>query len=199
MLRVERYVGRETSKPEVEVLRKLVLPFDLRRKSRFRATLDDGTEAALFLPRGLLLRDGDILEAEDGTRIRVESAPENVLLVTAQTPHALMRAAYHLGNRHTPVELGEEFLKLEADPVLEEMLRHLGMTVHEECASFQPEGGAYGGGHRHECDPPFAADASETNQVREQDVHPHGDALSSASEGASPYHTHDDFHPHEHS
>jgi urease accessory protein len=195
MLRIERYVGREISKPEVEVPRKLVLPFDQRQKSRFRTRLDDGTEAALFLPRGLLLRDGDILEAVDGTRIRVESALENVLLVTAQTPHALMRAAYHLGNRHTPVELGEEFLKLEADPVLGEMLRHLGMTVREECAPFQPEGGAYGGGHRHEPDHPVAADALEANQVREQDVHPHGESLSSAS----PYHTHDDFHTHEHS
>jgi urease accessory protein len=198
MLRIERYIGRQISKPE-RVLRKLVLPFDLRRKSRFRTTLEDGTEAALFLPRGLLLRDGDILEAEDGTRIRVESAPENVLLVTAETPHALMRAAYHLGNRHTPVELGEEFLKLEADPVLEEMLRHLGVTVREERAPFQPEGGAYDGGHRHESDHPFAADALDGNHVSEQDVHPHGEALSSATEGASPYLTHDDFHTHEHS
>src|ERR1700726_4361321 len=130
MLRIEKYANREINETELGSLLKVVLPFDLRRKSRFRTTLADGTEAALFLPRGSLLRDGDLLEAEDGTLIRVESAPENVLLVTAETPHALMRAAYHLGNRHTPVELGEDFLKLESDPVLQKMLVQLGLKVH---------------------------------------------------------------------
>src|ERR1700730_8193052 len=105
MLRIERYVNREISEVELRDLPKLLLPFDLRRRSRLRTRLANGTEAALFLPRGSVLHDGDLLEAEDGTLIRVESAPENVLLVTADTPYDLMRAAYHLGNRHAPVEL----------------------------------------------------------------------------------------------
>ncbi|MBV9300082.1 MAG: urease accessory protein UreE [Verrucomicrobia bacterium] len=148
MLRIERYADREVDEAELHGLPKLVLPFDLRRKSRFRTTLANGTEAALFLQRGSVLRDGDLLEAEDGTLIRVESAPENILFVTADSPYALIRAAYHLGNRHTPVELGEDYLKLEPDPVLQEMLVQLGVTVREETSPFQPEPGAYGGGHR---------------------------------------------------
>jgi urease accessory protein len=104
------------------------------------------------------------LEAEDGTLIRVESAPENVLLVTAETPHALMRAAYHLGNRHTPVELGEDFLKLESDPVLQKMLVQLGLKVREECSPFQPEGGAYDGGHGHWHNETFAEDFLRANE-----------------------------------
>jgi urease accessory protein len=165
MLRIGKYANREITETELGSLPKIVLPFDLRRKSRFRTTLADGAEAALFLPRGSLLRDGDLLEAEDGTLIRVESARENVLLVTAKTPHALMRAAYHLGNRHTPVELGEDFLKLEADPVLQKMLMQLGLKVREECSPFQPEGGAYGGGHRHWHDETFAEDHLRANEA----------------------------------
>ena len=98
-------------------------------RAGLRARLSDGIEAALFLPRGSVLRDGDLLEAEDGTLIQVESARENVFRVTAKTPYALMRAAYHLGNRHTPVELGKDYLKLEIDPVLQEMLLRLGVMV----------------------------------------------------------------------
>ncbi|MBV8377812.1 MAG: urease accessory protein UreE, partial [Verrucomicrobia bacterium] len=112
MLRIERYSGCEIAEADQHRLPKLVLTFDLRRKSRFRTTLADGTEAALFLPRGWVLRDGDLLQAEDGTLIRVESAPERVLLVTADTPYTLTRAAYHLGNRHAPVEIGQDYLKL---------------------------------------------------------------------------------------
>ena len=193
MLRIEKIADREITEAEMHRLPKLVLPFDLRRKSRFRATLANGIEAALFLARGSMLRDGDLLEAEDGTLIRVESAPENVLLVTAETPHSLMRAAYHLGNRHTPVELGETFLKLEADPVLQEMLVRLGMTVHQDTSPFQPEAGAYGGGHRHGHDETFAEDYLCANQVFREHH------LPSDDEQPRDFPSHDDSHSHEHS
>jgi urease accessory protein len=193
VLRIERYTDREIAETELDCLPKLVLPHDLRRKSRFLTTLANGTEAALFLPRGSVLRDGDLLEAEDGTLIKVESAPENVLLVTAETPYALMRAAYHLGNRHTPVELGENFLRLEADPVLQEMLVKLGVTVREEFFPFQPECGAYGGGHSHGHEEAIPKDHLAANQdLNEHPVHSdekqHPRTLS-----------HDDTYSHEHS
>lgn len=179
VLRIEKHADGKPTHTELGALPKLILPFDLRRKSRLRAVLTNGTEAALFLPRGSVLRDGDLLEAEDGTLIRVESAAENILWVTAETPGALMRAAYHLGNRHTPVEVGANFLKLEADPVLHEMLLQLGVTVREESAPFQPEGGAYGGGHRHGHDETFAEDYLLANQVFiEHHAHPHDDSSS---------------------
>jgi urease accessory protein len=179
VLRIEKHADGKPAQTELGGLPKLILPFDLRRKSRLRAVLTNGTEAALFLPRGSVLRDGDLLEAEDGTLIRVESAAESILWVTAETPHALMRAAYHLGNRHTPVELGANFLKLEADPVLHEMLLQLGVTVREESAPFHPEGGAYGGGHRHGHDETFAEDYLLANQVfTEHHAHSHDDSSS---------------------
>jgi urease accessory protein len=193
IVRIEKYAGRDSPKAEPCPLLKLVLPFDLRRKSRFRATLTNGTEAAIFLPRGSVLRNGDLLEAEDGTLVRVESAPEDVLLVTAETPYELMRAAYHLGNRHTPVELGENFLKIEADPVLKEMLVQLGVTVREENSSFDPEGGAYGGGHRHGHDDTFAEDHLIANQVFSEH-HSSSDDLPHQHT-----HSHDDSDCHDHS
>jgi len=191
IVRIEKYADCEIHEAERRPLPKLVLPFDLRRKSRLRATLTDGTEAALFLPRGSVLRDGDLLEAEDGTLIRVESALEDILRVTAETPYALMRAAYHLGNRHTPIELGKDFLKLEADPVLQEMLVQLGVTVREETSQFQPEGGAYGGGYRHGHDETFTEDYLLANKVFSEH-HAHSD-----HEPHRHAHSHDDSHSHE--
>src|SRR3984957_14465708 len=193
MLRIERYANREISEIELRDLPKLVLPFDLRRRSRLRTKLVNGTEAALFLPRGSVLRDGDLLEADDGTVIKVEAAREDVLFVTAETPYALMRAAYHLGNRHTPIELGENFLKLEADPVLREMLVQLGVTVREETSPFQPEAGAYGGGHRHGHDESFAEDHLIANQLF-REHHSHSDDQQDRHP-----HSHDDSRGHDHS
>lgn len=130
----------------------LVLPFDRRQKSRLRVTLASGTEAALLLERGTVLRGGDVLQAEDGRVVQVVAADEPVLRVTASTPRELARAAYHLGNRHVPLEVGEGWLRLEQDHVLQEMLLGLGVQVEGQMAPFEPEAGAYGGGHRHHHD-----------------------------------------------
>ncbi|AKM32810.1 urease accessory protein UreE [Pandoraea faecigallinarum] len=143
----------------------LVLPFDARSKSRLRATLETGEDVALFLPRGTVLRGGDVLVADDGGFIRVEAAAQTVLLVTAGTALALMRAAYHLGNRHTPVEVGDGYLKLEYDPVLRDMLLRLDVDVAEALMPFEPEAGAYGGGHKHGHDATFAEDFALAQQV----------------------------------
>ena len=144
---------------------KLVLPFGDRSKSRLRAALDNGTEAALFLPRGTVLRGGDLLVAEDGTFVEVQAAPESVLQVTATDPLALMRAAYHLGNRHTPVEVGRDYLRLEYDPVLADMLTRLGVQIERAERPFEPEAGAYGGGHKHGHDATFAEDYAAAQAV----------------------------------
>ena len=127
----------------------LVLPFVRRQKSRLRVVLESGDEAALFLERGSILRGGDRLKADDGRIVRVEAALEPVLYVTASSPLHLSRAAYHLGNRHVPLQVGEGWLLLEQDHVLQEMLLGLGMTVFEKFSPFEPEAGAYGGGHHH--------------------------------------------------
>jgi urease accessory protein len=134
----------------VEVRGQLRLPFELRQKSRLRAKLVSGEEVGVVLPRGEVLRGGDLVTASDGRVIEVLAAPEKLLHVTCATPTALARAAYHLGNRHVPVEVGEGYLRLAADHVLEEMLRKLGASVSEIEAPFEPEAGAYAGGHRHD-------------------------------------------------
>ncbi len=165
---------------------KLVLPFGDRSKSRLRAVLDNGEEAAIFLPRGTVLRGGDLLVSADGTFVAVQAAAESVLQVRADDPHALMRAAYHLGNRHTPVEIGRDYLRLEYDPVLADMLMRLG--VQAECAElpFEPEAGAYGGGHKHGHDATFAEDYAAAQAV----FHAH--------HGDSHLHSHSHSHPHPH-
>jgi urease accessory protein len=127
----------------------LTLPFALRRKSRLLARLDDGEEAGLFLPRGTVLRDGDRLVATDGRIVAVRAAIEDLHRARPTAVCPLARIAYHLGNRHVPVEIGADDVRLERDAVLCDMLTQLGAIVDEIRAPFDPEAGAYGGGHRH--------------------------------------------------
>ncbi|MDR9054223.1 urease accessory protein UreE [Burkholderia multivorans] len=170
----------------------LTLTYDARCKSRLAATLDTGEDVAVLLPRGTVLRDGDVLVADDGALVRIAAAAETVLLVRAADPLTLMRAAYHLGNRHTPVEIGDGYLKLEADPVLADMLRRLGTQVEQTSAPFQPEAGAYGGGHKHGHDATFAEDYALAQQAfGEHHGHSH-------SHSHSHDHGHDHDHDHDH-
>jgi urease accessory protein len=135
--------------PGREFNERLILPFDQRQKSRLRVRLESGIEAALQLERGTILRGGDRLQTGDGRVVLVVAADEPVLHVTASSAQQLMRATYHLGNRHVPLEIGDGWLRLEQDHVLRDMLLGLDMTVHEQLAPFEPEAGAYGGGHHH--------------------------------------------------
>lgn len=138
---------------EVKISDKVAMSFDLRQKSRVRVTLQSGQEAALFMQRGTILRGGDLLQADNGAIIAVIAADQAVMKVTAPSAKALTRAAYHLGNRHVPLEIGDGWLKLETDSVLKEMLIGLGVSVTELQAPFEPESGAYAaGGHHHHHD-----------------------------------------------
>lgn len=123
----------------------LVLPYDQREKCRLRARLASGEEVAIYTVRGTVLRDGDLLTGEDKRVIRVVAAPEPVYMVHCATPLILTRCAYHLGNRHTQVEIGDCFLRIRVDPVLKDMVEGLGARVELVEAGFEPESGAYGG------------------------------------------------------
>jgi urease accessory protein len=129
------------------------LDWDVRQKSRFDATDSQGRHLGIFLPRGTLVRGGDVLVAEDGSLIQVIAAPQPVLVITHCSQHGsafdLTRAAYHLGNRHVPIELQPDHLKIEPDHVLADMLRAMHLTVQEVQAPFEPEGGAYGASAGH--------------------------------------------------
>jgi len=127
----------------------LTLPFEQRQKSRLRIRLDNGQDAGLFLPRGTVLRHGDRLRATSGLVVEVRAAPETVSTARADDALLLARAAYHLGNRHVALQLGPGWLRYPHDHVLDNMAQELGLTVNREQAPFEPEAGAYGGGHHH--------------------------------------------------
>ena len=127
----------------------LTLPFEQRQKSRLRTRLDNGEEVGLFLPRGTVLRHGDRLRAANGRVVEVRAAPETVSTARTDDPLRLARAAYHLGNRHVALQLGPGWLRYLHDHVLDGMVRELGLEVVCEQAPFEPEAGAYGGGHHH--------------------------------------------------
>jgi urease accessory protein len=126
----------------------LSLGFEDRRRSRQLARLDDGREVGLSLPRGTVLRDGDRLtgDEENGPVVVVRAAPETLSVARTADAHLLARAAYHLGNRHVPLQVAPDRLAYQHDHVLDGMVRELGLAVTVERAPFEPEAGGY----RHE-------------------------------------------------
>ena len=181
------------------------LDWDVRQKSRFDTTDSLGRHLGVFLPRGTLLRGGDVLVVEDGSMVRVLAAPQPVLRISACPTHGspfdLTRAAYHLGNRHVPIELKPDHLKIEPDHVLADLLRAMHLIVNTVEEAFEPEGGAYSaathaghhhGGHAHD----------EHHGHGDHDEHSgHGHAKASAAphvHGPECGHDHGHDHSHDH-
>lgn len=140
-----------------------------RQKSRGLLKLDDGSEAALLLERGTGLQHGDRLLADDGVIVLVQAALEGLSIVTASDPLDLCRAAYHLGNRHVPLQISALRLAYLHDHVLDDMVRELGFNVIFAAECFEPESGAYGHGHAHASRPP----ASHSHGHEHQHGHAH--------------------------
>ncbi|MGH1396940.1 MAG: urease accessory protein UreE [Trichormus sp.] len=141
---------RQPANSEIVVNLTLALTAEERTRSRHRFETEDGKVVFLRLPRGTVLWDGDILQDEsNGSLIRITAKPEPVFTVVAATPLLLMRSGYHLGNRHVPVEISQNYLRLSPDPVLRTMLEQMGLEITEEITPFQPEVGAYGHHHSH--------------------------------------------------
>ena len=157
------------------------LDWDVRQKSRFDATDSQGRALGVFLPRGSVVRGGDVLVAEDGSLILVRAALQPVLVVKHCSEHGapfdLLRAAYHLGNRYVQLELRPDHLQLEPDHVLADMLRQMHLIVSEANAAFEPESGAYAAG----------------GSAHAHAGHAHGHALADEAR-----HDHHDHHDHSH-
>lgn len=156
MLTVNKLIpgGRGLAPVLVRRAATVTLGWDLRQRSRFDAIDSQDRRVGVFLPRGSVLRGGDVLVLEDGSLLRVVAAPQPVLVVRASaaqgSPFDLLRAAYHLGNRHVPLELKPDHLKLEPDHVLADLMRQMRLEVEEVQAPFEPEAGAYASeGHSH--------------------------------------------------
>ena len=202
MLKISKLIPRGAGLAPVLLKRAahVELDWDVRQKSRFDATDSQGRALGVFLPRGTAVRGGDVLVAEDGSLVQVRAAPQPVLVVRHCTEHGtpfdLLRAAYHLGNRHVQLELAPDHLKFEPDHVLADMLRQMHLIVTDANAAFEPEGGAYAaGGHVHGHD-----------HAHDHD-HGHAHAAEPAPAAAKPHvhgpdcghgHGHDHDHGHAH-
>jgi len=132
----------------------VTLPIEKRIKSRLRVDLDDGREAGIVLTRGEVLQHGDKLQSTEGEVIEVIAAEETLSVVRCKDVHSFARACYHLGNRHVPVQIVVEpglagTVSYLHDHVLDDMIKGFGLEVVVEQAPFNPEPGAYGGGHVH--------------------------------------------------
>ncbi|MEQ8456485.1 MAG: urease accessory protein UreE [Sandaracinaceae bacterium] len=147
MLEIHDVLHEDVLDPDGAPSVELTLPFGDRQRSRLRARLADGRDVGLFLPRGTILRGGDRLRARDGTVVRVVAALEPLSTARSTDVTRLLRAAYHLGNRHVPIQVSEGWLRYASDHVLDEMVRGLGLELTLEEAGFEPEPGAYG--HHH--------------------------------------------------
>ena len=174
----------------------LELGWDVRQKSRFDATDSQGRALGIFLSRGSVVRGGDVLVAEDGSLIAVKAASQPVLVVRHCSEHGspfdLLRAAYHLGNRHVQLELQPDHLKLEPDHVLAGLLRQMHLIVSEEQAAFEPESGAYAPGAH--APAPAHAHAAGHDHDHDHDhdhEHGHGHGHDHGDHGHSHGHSHD--------
>ena len=122
----------------------LALTAEERTRSRHRFTTVEGEIVYLHLPRGTVLQDGDLLQDYGETiLVRVSAKSEPVITVTTTNSLELLKAAYHLGNRHVPIEISTHYLRLAPDPVLQKMLEQLNFEVITEIQPFFPEQGAY--------------------------------------------------------
>jgi len=193
-IRIEKIIpkGKGLAKAVLARALELKLPFEMRNKSRFSEKLSDGREAHFFLPRGHVLSTNDILIGNDGSMIRIAAADQEIVTIASSDAHQLMRAAYHLGNRHIPVQIGQGFLRIEPDSVLEGMIQQLGLQAKHGLSPFEPETGAYGGGHRHSHAETFDSDYALAQKVYTEYEKPHVHGP-----GCSHHHHGDNDHSHE--
>ena len=177
--------GQGLAKALIKRAPSVSLDWDVRQKSRFQVEDSSGRVLSVFLQRGHVVRGGDVLVADDGSLVRIEAAPQALLRITTcpqhGTPFDLIRAAYHLGNRHVPIELKPDHLQIEPDAVLADMLRSMHLIVNKVDAAFEPEGGAYGAhhggsGHSHDDghDHALAPASQHTHQHGHEHTHVHG-------------------------
>ena len=191
MLTVNKIVagGRGLASVLMKRASSVALDWDVRCKSRFDTTDSAGRTLGVFLPRGSVVRGGDVLVAEDGSLVQVQAAPQPVMVIRPcpqhGTPFDLTRAAYHLGNRHVAIELQADHLKIEPDHVLAQMLDRMHLIVTTESAAFEPESGAYAAapghhGHSHDAhahehahDDGHAHESAEDHEHDHQQGHGH--------------------------
>ncbi|MEH6813745.1 MAG: urease accessory protein UreE, partial [Motiliproteus sp.] len=177
MLKVtQRYSGT----PAAAIIDRLSLPFDLRKRGRFKATAESGREVGIFIERGQVLQDGDLLLTECQQLIQVVAEAEPVVTATASDWLQFSRVCYHLGNRHVPLQVGELWLRFQPDHVLQELAELHGLTAISELAPFMPENGAYGahGGQGHHSEEPQGHSHEDSQEQGSSHSHDHSHSHS---------------------
>jgi urease accessory protein len=200
MLRATTIVRKPAVKTE-KVVDTVTLDHDERQKRRMALKGEQGLELLLDLDKTTLIGDGDALKLDDGRLVLVRAAPERLLKITAESALRLTRIAWHIGNRHTPAEIGPDAIYIEADHVLAEMVRGQGGLAEEVWRPFAPERGAYDhGGHGHDHEHAHAPDHhahaqghDHDHQGHEHHAHEHGSDC-----GCGHDHHHHHGHHHEH-
>ncbi|MEH6825684.1 MAG: urease accessory protein UreE [Motiliproteus sp.] len=186
MLRItQRFHGQAT-----EISDQLSLPFDLRKRGRFKAVTASGREIGLFIERGQVLADGDLLLTDCGQVIQVIAQPEPVVTARSDDWLQFAKVCYHLGNRHVPLQVGERWLRFQPDHVLQDLAELYGLSTKIEQAPFAPENGAYGahGGHSH---------GDQDSHSQDAHSHDHSDNSHSDKTGHNTGHASDN-HRHSH-
>lgn len=203
MLRAAAVVRKPAVKAE-RVVDAVVLDHEGRHRRRLALKGEKGTEFLLDLEKAAVLNDGDALKLEDGSLVLVRAAPQSLLEIRAATPKRLMRIAWHIGNRHTPAEIGDDALWIEDDHVLVEMVRGLGAEVVRVERPFQPERGAYEAAeahghahHDHGHDHGHGHDHAHAHAEAHAHAHQHGDACGCGHDHHDHDH-HDHGHAHKH-
>jgi urease accessory protein len=136
--------------PEDRMVDAVTLAYLDRHRRRIRLVADSGAAFLLDLARAQHFADGDGLELAGGGFIGVRAAPEPVLDIEAADRPSLLRIAWHLGNRHLPVQVVGDQLRIREDHVIGEMVSGLGGRIIHRDAPFDPEFGAYAGApHQH--------------------------------------------------
>jgi urease accessory protein len=184
-----------------KVVDAVVLDHEDRHRRRIALTGEKGTQVLMDLEKATVLNDGDALKLEDGSLVLVKAAPEKLVRITAHNPKRLMKVAWHIGNRHTPAEIGEEEIFILADHVLEEMVRGLGAEVTAVERPFQPERGAYDqGGHGHQHAHGAHDHGHDHGHGHDDHGHAHGHEHGHAPAHGEPGHVHgpDCGHDHAH-
>lgn len=159
-----------------------------REKGRLKLTSTNGEDVRVFIQRGQLLEPDELLPTECGQWIKVGLAKEEVVTASTEDWDAFSKACYHLGNRHTRIQIGERWLRFLFDPVLVELVELLGLTAKRELAEFVPESGAYAGGHSH----------SDTHSQQHLQEHSHSHSYEDADHSGESHDHHKD-HSHDHS
>lgn len=203
MIRATSVLRRAAVKPE-RVVDTLTLDHEARHRRRIALKGEGGLEFLLDLDRATVLEDGDAVKLEDGRLVQIKAASERLIEVTTDNPVRLMKAAWHIGNRHVAAEIGESALYIGFDHVLLEMIRGLGATAREVTRPFRPERGAYEAAHDH------GHGHDHAQGAHDHGAHDHGSSCGCGHDhhhddhahhhhGADHAHSHSHSHSHEHS